>query len=122
MFIRDYLLNKPTVTEHQIASRIAKTLDPNNNDTMDDSLVQIRLRQKSKWVDNLIIHYKHEARLASYKKDIHQLWNQIFKNTPFMNTKLIIGHRNSPNMTKTVVHRRSHYKSTSIPTINKQNP
>jgi len=48
MFIRDYLLKKPTVTEHRIASRLAKTHDTNNNDTIDDSLLQIRLRQKSK--------------------------------------------------------------------------
>ncbi len=68
MFIRGYLLNKPTATEHQIASRIAKTIDPHNNDTMDDPLVQIRFRQNSKWIDNLIIHYKHEAGLESYKK------------------------------------------------------
>jgi hypothetical protein len=104
MFKRNYLLKKPTVTEHQIASRLAKTLDPNNHNTNDDSLVQIRLRQKSKWVHNLIIHYTDEARLASYKKDIHQLWNYIFKNTPVMNTKLIIGHRNSRSVTKTLLH------------------
>ncbi len=67
MYIRHYLLNKTTVTEHQIASRIAKTIDINTNDTTDDPLVKLRLRQKSKWVDNLIIHYKHEARLAGYK-------------------------------------------------------
>ncbi len=40
MFIRDHLLNKTTVTENQIASRLAKTIDPNTNDTMDDPLVQ----------------------------------------------------------------------------------
>jgi len=68
MYIRDYLLNKTTVTEHQIASRITKTIDPNTTDTNDDPLVQLRLRQKSKWVDNLIIHYQHEARLAGYNE------------------------------------------------------
>ncbi len=60
MFICDYLFKKPTVTEHQIATRLAKTLDPNNHNTIDDSLVQIRLRQKLKWVNNLIIHYTDE--------------------------------------------------------------
>jgi len=104
MFICDYLFKKPTVTEHQIATRLAKTLDPNNYNTIDDSLVQIGLRQKLKWVHNLIIHYTDEARLASDKKDIHQLWNHIFQNTPVMNTKLIIGHRNSRNVTKTLLH------------------
>ncbi len=73
IYIREHLLNKTTVTEHQIASRIAKTIDPNTNDTTNDPLVQLRLRQKSKWVDSLIIHYKQETRLAGYKKDIHQL-------------------------------------------------
>jgi hypothetical protein len=82
IFIRDRLLKKPTTTEHQIASRIVKTIDPNNNNIVDDPLVQMRLRHKSKWVTNLIIHYKHEARLASY------------------------------NVTKTLVHRRPQYKST----------
>jgi hypothetical protein len=89
-YIQEYFLNKTTVTEHQIASRIAKTIDPNTNDTTDDPLVQLRLRQKSKWIDNLIIHYTHEARLAGY------------------------------NVTKTLVHSRPHYKSASLPTINKQ--
>jgi len=70
MYVREHLLNKTTVTEHQIASRIAKTIDPNTNDTTDDPLVQLRIRQKWKWVDNLIIHYKHEARLAGYKENI----------------------------------------------------
>jgi hypothetical protein len=57
--------------------------------------------------------FKHEARLASYKKDIHQLWNQIFGNTDAMNTKLIVGKKNSATLTKTLAHRRPGYKSTS---------
>ncbi len=65
-FVRIHLLNKTIVTEHQIASRIAKTINPNTNDTMDDPLLQIRLHQKSKWVDHVIIHYKHEARFESF--------------------------------------------------------
>ncbi len=86
MFVRDRLLNRPTATEHQIASRIVQTIDPNNNDTVDDPLVQIRLNRQSKWATNLIIHYKHEQRLASY------------------------------NLTKTLVHRRPPYKSNLIQT------
>jgi hypothetical protein len=73
MLKRARLLNKATATEHQIASRIVKTIDPNKNDIVDDPLVQMRFHQKSKWVTNMIIHYTHEARLASYKKNIHQL-------------------------------------------------
>jgi hypothetical protein len=110
-FIRNHLLNKTTVTEHQIASRIAKTIDPHTIDTIDDPLVQIRLRQRSKWIDNLIIHYKHEERFETFKKDIHQLWNQTFANKEVMNTKLIIGNWSSQNVTNIFVHRRPLYKS-----------
>jgi hypothetical protein len=43
MFIRDHLLHKTTATEHQITSRIAKAINPNNTDTIDDPLVKIKL-------------------------------------------------------------------------------
>ena len=33
VFVPSYLFNKTTVTEQQIASRIAKTIDSMNNDT-----------------------------------------------------------------------------------------
>ncbi len=72
-FIRDYLLNKPTTTEHQIALRIAKAIDSNSKDTVDNPLVKAQIGKNSKWINNLIIHYTHENRLENYKKDIHQL-------------------------------------------------
>ncbi len=65
-FIRSYLLNRPTVTEHQIASRIAKAINPNSNETSDDALVQTQLSKNSKWINNLIIYCTHEKRLESY--------------------------------------------------------
>jgi ATP-dependent Lon protease len=99
-------LNRPTATEHQIASRIAKTIDPLKNDTIDDPLVRIRLNKESNSYRNLIIHYTHEARLRNYKKHIHQLWNQFFADTPVTNTKLIVGNRNSRNAIKTFIRRR----------------
>jgi len=116
MFVRDHLLNEATATQHQSASRIAKTIDPNTTDTVDDPLVKKRLGTNSKWISNLIIHYTHEQRLQTYKKEIHQLWNETFTNTPVLNTKLIIGNRNSRNVNKTLVHRRPQYTSLSKPT------
>jgi hypothetical protein len=105
MFIRDHLLYKPTITEHQIALRIANTLDPSTSDTINDPLLRTRRPQKSKWTNKVILHYKHEARLKTYKKDIPQLWSQIFNNNEVMNTKLIIGNKNNANTTKTLVRR-----------------
>ncbi len=71
-YVMDRLLNRPTTIEHQVASRIAKTIDPHKNDTTDDPLVRIRLKKLFDSNQNLIIHYIHEAQLATYKKHIHQ--------------------------------------------------
>jgi hypothetical protein len=76
IFIRGQILNKLTATEHQIASRIVQTIDPNNNGMVDDPLVQMRHRRESKWTTNLIIHYKHEARFATFKSSLLQLTTQ----------------------------------------------
>jgi hypothetical protein len=105
MFIRDHLLYKPTIPEHQIALRIANTLDSSTDDTIIDPLLQTRPTQKSKWTNKVILHYKHEARLETYKNDIHQLWSHIFNNTPVINTKLIIRNKNNVNTKKTLVRR-----------------
>ena len=60
--VRRQLLNKPTIQEHEIASRIAKTIDQTNINTVDNPLVKERYSKESKWVNNLIIHYTHENR------------------------------------------------------------
>jgi hypothetical protein len=70
LFIRSHLLNKYTITEYQIAARIAKTIDPDNKDTVNNPLIEARLANKSKWLTNLIIHYTHESRLESYNTKI----------------------------------------------------
>ena len=104
--MRHHLMNQPTVPDYQIASRLAKTIDVNSKEEVNDPLIKARLNKNSKWISSLIIHYTHERRLASYKKEIDQLWNQIFQRTPLQNTRLIIGNRNSENMTKELVRRR----------------
>jgi hypothetical protein len=75
-------------------------MDTPEHNQVDDPLVRAYLKKKSKWNTNLIVHYTHEARLASYKKDIHQLWHQLFAETPVMNTNLIIGNRETTGISK----------------------
>ncbi len=99
-FIRNYLLNRPTITEQQITSSIAKTIDPNGKETLYDSSVQAQLGKNSKWPNKPIIHCTREQRLESSKNDIHKLWDHIFTDTPVINIKLIVGNRKSPNATK----------------------
>ncbi len=107
--MRRTLLTKPTIPEYQIASRIAKSIKFEQDEIVDDPLVRSRLDKPSKLDTNVIIHYTHEQRFQSNKKYIHQFWNQRFANTPVMERRLIIGNRNSPNMTRELVHRRPNY-------------
>ena len=95
-----------------MTSRMARAAtDSQDDDAIDDPLVRAIIKRQSKSIDNLIIHYKHEARLASSKKDIHQLWHQIFNRTPVANTKLIVGNRNNRKCQDSLVHRRPHHQS-----------
>jgi hypothetical protein len=96
-FIRRTLLNKPTISQYQIASRIAKTINVDCQEEVDDPLVKARLGKQNKYDTNLIIHYTHEKRLQSNKKDNHQLWHQTFQQTPVINIRLNIGTRNNRN-------------------------
>ena len=105
MFLRTYLLNRPTISERQIISRTATTTDTSISDQTDNTRFPVNLDTTSKYIDNLIIHYTHEQRFDNFKKDIHQLWDQTLKETQFVNTKLIVGNRNSRNATKTLMHR-----------------
>ncbi len=54
--------------------------------------------------------------LQVIKKDIHELWDQIFEETLVMKTKLIVGNRNSPNTTRTLVRLCPHPKLSYKPT------
>ena len=109
-FIRQTLLSKPTIPEYQIASRIAKSIPFERYEIVDDPLVRSRLDKPSKFDTNIIIHYTYEKRFQCNNIYLHQLWNQTFQQTPVMERRLIIGNRNSPNMTRELVHRRPNYK------------
>jgi len=79
-------------------------MNTNSEHEVDNPLVKARLNKQKKIDKNLIIHYTHEKRFQSNKKDIHQLWNQLFQQTPAMDTRLIIGNRNSQNLIRELIH------------------
>ena len=83
-FIRQTLLRKPTISEYQIASRIAKSIQLDRDETVEDPLVRSRFDKPSKFETNLIIHYTYEKRFQCNKNTFinygfrhftkHQLW------------------------------------------------
>jgi hypothetical protein len=67
----------------------------------------IKKEQKQKpYEENLIIHYTHEKRLHDFKRDMHQVYDDVFKNTPVSDVKLIVGNRNRRNASKELIHKR----------------
>lgn len=112
--IRSNLLHKPTVADLQIASRLATVTNQMNisypeltRSTIDD--ISKEKQHSALHTDNLIIHYTHEGRFQTFKRDVHHLWKETFESTPIVYTKLIVGHRNHRNATRELVRRRPHH-------------
>jgi len=108
--MRQQLLTIPTIKETQVTKRaaLAEPSDSKDNtivDTVHNKSVVVKEKQ---WIDCLILHYTHEKRLESYKRDIHQIWERVFVNTPVMNVRVIVGHRNSQNIKRELVRKRPH--------------
>ena len=77
-------------------SQIPSTINP---------LVRMKLLRRQQKQHSIIIHYTYEKRFAHYKSKIHQYWNATFSTTIGIDTKLIVGTRNNPNLTQKLVRR-----------------
>jgi hypothetical protein len=64
--------------------------------------------KQNQWASRLILHYMHEKRLEAYKRDIHQIWNEIFAGPLALDVRVIVGHRNSRNLQRELVRKRPH--------------
>ncbi|CAF4356299.1 unnamed protein product, partial [Adineta steineri] len=103
LLLRRQLLGEATVTQHRRATRLAKTIDYNNIPTDLDPLIKEKLIKRRDKVNSIIVHYKHEKRFSHYKRAFHQLWDDTFYNTPLQTTKIIVGTRNNPNISKELI-------------------
>ena len=63
--------NLKTSAQHEIITG-AENQEPMASDTA----------PQAQWNASLILHDRHERRLADCKKDIHHLWHKIFDETP----------------------------------------
>lgn len=104
-FLRRQILAISTRSEHARANRIASQMNYDQIPSTIDPLVKAKLLKRQQKEKSLIVHYTYERRFAHYKSNIHQIWNQSFHSTSAMETKLIIGTRNNPNLTKELVRR-----------------
>ena len=86
-----------------MASRIAQAATNNDQNLPDNFIAKSNVKKSSKWDKNLIIHYTHEARFTTLKRDIHELWNEMLKNPITNDIRLIIGHRNNKKLSRTLM-------------------
>ncbi len=56
--------------------------------------------------DKLIVHYTHEKRFQPFKRDMHYVYANVFRNTPAMNLQLIVGNRNRRDAKNELVRKR----------------
>ena len=62
--------------------------------------------EKIAYTDKLIVHYTHEKRFHSFKRQMHQVYEDVFKNTPAMTVKLIVGSRNRAQARNDLIRKR----------------
>ena len=104
-------LGQPTQRQSQVALSAA-TANIDNEQTDE----QIMEREKSKnnnqnnpiynKGDKFFVHYTHEQRFQSLKRDVHTLHQHMFHNSPAIYSKLIVGNRNRRNTQHELVRKR----------------
>jgi hypothetical protein len=108
--MRQNLLGQPTQRQSQVALSAA-TADIDNDQTDE----QIMEKEKNTTTtnkqiynkeDKFFVHYTHEKRFQSLKRDMHQLYEETFRKTPAIYSKLIVGNRNRRNAQHELVHKR----------------
>ncbi|UJR29591.1 hypothetical protein I4U23_010808 [Adineta vaga] len=114
LYLRQKLLNQLTVKQKIVAKRV-DTVDIVNDDhpndrKMDDipsRKLKINIKQNNeKFTNTIFIHFIHEARLKDVRRDVHRIHDNLFKNTPNEDIRLIAGHRNSPNIERELTRKR----------------
>ncbi|CAF2085198.1 unnamed protein product, partial [Rotaria magnacalcarata] len=99
--MRIALSGQPTRQQSQAEIRIATiTIDNEHLIEESDKKQEITIQENKKpneFQNKLIIHYTHEKRLNTRKRDMHRIFQETFANTPIIETKLIVGNRNRKN-------------------------
>ncbi|CAF1515433.1 unnamed protein product [Rotaria magnacalcarata] len=99
--LRKEHMKQPTAQHSQVEARIAQ-FEQNNAEVLVEERIQMesstaKICKSNKFQDRVIIHYTHEKRFTTIKKDMHAIFEKGFQGYGIEAVKLIVGHRNSPN-------------------------
>ena len=98
--VRQHLAETPTWKQtHLIRSTCSTRLQSHTqNQIFDIENSKSDINKEKIYENYLIVHCINEKRLAPYKRDMHQVWNKIFHNTPAPKVRLIIGNKKGRNI------------------------
>ena len=102
--LRQKILAQPTVRQTQVTRSMivaANTTDESSKDSiamMSDNVTNLQHR--------FFIHYTHEKRFRPFKRHMHQLYQDVFQNTPAMTVKMVVGNRNHRDCAQELIYKR----------------
>ncbi|CAF4184958.1 unnamed protein product, partial [Rotaria magnacalcarata] len=104
------LSGQPSRQQSQVDTRIA-TLTTDNDHLIQESdkKQEFTIQENKKpneFQNKLTIHYAHEDRFNTCKRDMHRIFQETFANTPIIETKLIVGNRNQRNTMEELIRKR----------------
>jgi hypothetical protein len=108
--IRRNILGQPTPQQTQVAIS-ATTADLDNNPT-DQEVIQTTdvsnnmKKNDTKFGNKIIVHYRHEKRFQSFKRDMHHIYDDTFQNRIDKDIKMIVGNRNRSDAKKELIRKR----------------
>ena len=112
--MRRKLLGQPTQLQSQVVLSAA-TADIDNDQTDEEKMEKENNTTTTTTTNNkpiynnsdkLFVHYTHEKRFQSLKRDMHKIYRDIFGNTPAIYSKLIVGNRNRRNAQHELIRKR----------------
>ncbi|CAF1273836.1 unnamed protein product [Rotaria sp. Silwood1] len=108
--LRQEYMNQPTARSSQVEARIAHFKE-NNEESHLEQPVQTRTTDTKKSKNNIfhdvvIIHYTHEKRFSTMKKDMHKIFREAFEGYGLEAVRLIVGYRNHPNSERELTRKR----------------
>jgi hypothetical protein len=111
--MRQKLLGQPTQRQSQ-AALSAATADIENDQTDEPTTEKEKTTTTTTTAnrpiynkdDKLFVHYTHEKRFQSLKRDMHEVYQNTFENSPAIYTKLVVGNRNRRNAQHELIRKR----------------
>ncbi|CAF4058846.1 unnamed protein product [Adineta steineri] len=101
--LRENLSAQPSIKQEIVkknAATVEITTKKQANQETTTQIMETRVKRKNddKFKNTIFIHCIHEARLEGVKRHIHEIHDSYFKSTDHGNIRLVVGHRNNPNL------------------------